>query len=145
MWKIEQVFQKKFQPQCIKPAKCGTTEIPGKCICKNGKGGQLCDDSKSVFASILNPSNIKGWASDKGINELLYFLNFHTYKLEELMNLNYNVKCDPKMAFNLARIMDFYKDVGSSDETKARSKTFYQYQKVSKWIKYLLLSGVTGL
>ncbi|XP_035704916.1 uncharacterized protein LOC118434784 [Folsomia candida] len=144
LWKIEQIFQKSFSPQCVKNAGCGNDKMIGKCVCKNGKAGPLCKDPKSVFASVLNPSHIQGYNEDGKINKVFYNLNFFTYKMEELMTLTYGDECNPKFGFMVERIQSFYRDIGSSEDI-AKGKTLYQYKKATKWVEYLLKSGVTEL
>jgi len=144
MWKVEEVFGKQFAPQCIKHGKCGSEEIPGKCLCKNGKSGEMCNDPKAVFTSVLAPSKVLGYEKDTNINRGFYKLNYYTHKVEQAMSLKYNDKCDPGAGLMLNRIVKFFRDVGSSDENLAGSKTLHQYTKAAKWGQYLLRTGVTG-
>lgn len=140
MWKIEQVFEKSFQPTCIKTAEC--TEEDKKCKCVNDKGGDLCSDPRSIFSSVLNPIHVMGYDEEREVNQAFYALNYYAYRMEKIMSVVYNTKCDTNVGVMAERIVQFYRDIGSSDINLAGSKTLYQYKKTSKWIKYLLKTGV---
>lgn len=145
LWKIEDMFNTSFSPQCTKYARCGNGKITGKCVCQNGKAGPLCEDSKSIFASVLNPANVKGYYRDGKINELFHALNHLTYNMEQVMTLSYGDECKPESANLAERIQGFYIALGSSKDTTNRGKTLHQYRKVAKWVQHLLKSGVSRL
>lgn len=73
MWKIEQVFQLKFQPACIQNADCDIDDR--KCVCNNGQDGKFCSDEQSKISTILKRNNVAGYEADKDVNEVFESLN----------------------------------------------------------------------
>lgn len=58
------------------------------------------------------------------------------------MGLNYNEKCKVEGGIMSERIFKFFMEIANSDVNIAGSKTLYQYQKASKWLSYLIRTGV---
>jgi hypothetical protein len=107
MWKVEEIFDKKFVPLCVRNGVCNTTTL--KCECSNGMGGATCEDTRSLLAQVLSPFKIQGYNVDTKINNVFYALNLYTAKVEERIVKLYGDDCDPEMGEKMKRIIRFYR------------------------------------